>query len=117
MATTFTEQTINKLVTNIYLCYMGAVKGYTQNQEVTNNDKDELKALLLDRCKITSGNAFYSSLEEYIKREVDEVYDNFNNHPQSPFWMFIRDNSRDLSHPLMNSLRDIESDTYIYYNI
>ena len=117
MATTFTEQTINKLVTNLYLCYMGAVKGYTKNSDVTDNDKEELKNLLLGRCKKTSSNAFYGSLEEYIKKEVDEVYENFNNHPQTPFRRFMRDNSRDLSHPLMNSLRDIESDTYIYYDI
>ena len=117
MATTFTEQTINKLVTNLYLCYMGAVKGYTRNSDVTDNDKENLKALLLSRCKKTSDNVFYGSLEEYIKKEVDEVYENFNNHPQTPFWRFMRDNGRDLSHPLMNSLRDIESDTYIYYDI
>ena len=116
MATTFTEQTINKLITNIYLCYMSAVKGYTRNGEVSNGDKEELKNLLINRFKKTAGNAYFGTLEEYIEDEVDKVYGDFNQNPQREFWRFLNENNN-LSHPLMNSLRDIESDTYIYYNI
>ena len=117
MATTFTEQTINKLVTNLYLCYMGAVKGYTRNNEVSKADVNELKSILTQRGKNISTGNYFSSLAQYMLEEVDKVFDDFDSQPRLSFKQFVQKYGKDLKHPIMNSLRDIESDTYIYYDI
>lgn len=117
MATTFTEQTVNKLATNLYLCYMGAVKGYTRNNEVTDNDLQELKDILTQRGKGVSTGKYFPSLTQYMTGEVQKIYDDFGSHPNLSFKQFIQNRGNDLSHPIMNSLRDIESNTYIYYDI
>lgn len=105
MATTFTEQTGKKLATNLYLCYMVAVKGYVRNDDVRPADKDALKALLRDRAKKTgSGNQLISFLE----KQIDTVYNDCDN-------SFFTQLSN-FTYPIMNSLRDIESETYIYYD-
>ena len=116
MATTFTEQTVNKLATNLYLCYMGAVKGYTRNDEVTKNDLQDLKDILTQRGKKVSNGKYFSSLAQYMIEEIDKVSADFASQPNLSFKQFIQ-NREDLSHSIMNSLRDIESNTYIYYDI
>ena len=105
MSTTFTEQTGKKLATNLYLCYMVAVKGYVRNDDVRPADKDALKALLRDRAKKTgSGNQLISFLE----KQIDTVYNDCDN-------SFFTQLSN-FTYPIMNSLRDIESETDIYYD-
>ena len=84
---------------------MVAVKGYVRNDDVRPADKDALKALLRDRAKKTgSGNQLISFLE----KQIDTVYNDCDN-------SFFTQLSN-FTYPIMNSLRDIESETYIYYD-
>lgn len=105
MATTFTEQTVKKLVTNLYLCYMIAVKGYKSNDEVTSADINVLKDLLRTRAKKTGSSDMFIS---FLECQVDQVKDDYGNYK---FNYEVK-----LTYPIMNSLRDIESETYIYYD-
>ncbi len=106
MATTFTEQTVKKLVTNLYLCYMIAVKGYNSNDEVTNADIIVLKDLLRTRAEKTGSSDIFIS---FLESQVDQVKDDYGDYD-------FNYNGVKLKFPIMNSLRDIESETYIYYD-
>ena len=112
MATSFTEQTVNKLVTNLYLCFMGAIKGYNNGSDVRNEDVAELKKLLNERNEKTAVYSYSSSFTEYIENEIDKCFTYFQGKELGQ-----TQNLTNLPHPIMNSLRDIEADTYIFYDI
>ena len=116
MATTFTEQTINKLATNLYLCYMCVVKGYERISQVTDADVDELISLLKNRGRNISATSYFGSLAQYLEDEIKQVKHDFNKGLAKTFKQFLANTQKNLTHPLMNSLRDVELDTYIYYN-
>ena len=114
MVTTFTEQTIDKLINNIFLSYMAAIKGYTNPSEINANDIDKLKKLLNTRCKNTYVSNSNSYLSNIINNKIDSIYNEIETDYR--YLSIIFDDH--FNHPklkLMKSLRDVESDTYIYY--
>lgn len=116
MATTFTPVTLEKLIYNLYLCYMGAVKCKTRPSDVNSSDVNELKDLLTNRNNVITGNSTMASL---INKMIDKV-DNDLKITERNNKTFVQLLSRAggdtaLQAKVMNSLRDIESNTYIKY--
>lgn len=116
MATTFTPVTLEKLIYNLYLCYMGAVKCKTRPSDVNSSDVNELKDLLTNRNNVITGNSTMASL---INKMIDKV-DNDIKITERNNKTFVQLLSRAggdtaLQAKVMNSLRDIESNTYIKY--
>ena len=116
MATTFTPVTLEKLIYNLYLCYMGAVKCKRKPSEVSKLDVDELKALLINRNKAITGN---STMVTLITEEIDMI-DAYLQNPLRNNQTYVQllspyGGDTDLQAKVMSSLRDIESNTYIKY--
>lgn len=116
MATTFTPVTLEKLIYNLYLCYMGAVKCKRKPSEVSKPDVDKLKALLTKRNNAITGN---STMVTLITKEIDKI-DAYLKIPSRNNKTFVqllspRGGDTDLQAKVMSSLRDIESNTYIKY--
>lgn len=116
MATTFTPVTLEKLIYNLYLCYMGAVKCKSKPSEVSKLDVDELKALLINRNKAITGNSTMATL---ITKEIDKI-DAYLKTPERNNKTYVqllnpRGGDTALQAKVMSSLRDIESNTYIKY--
>lgn len=116
MATTFTPVTLEKLIYNLYLCYMGAVKCRRKPSEVGIPDVDELKALLTNRNRAITDN---STMVTLITKEIDKIdaYLKISLRNNKTFVQLLnpRDGDKDLRAKVMSSLRDIESNTYIKY--
>lgn len=116
MATTFTPVTLEKLIYNLYLCYMGAVKCRRKPSEVGIPDVDELKALLTNRNRAITDN---STMVALITKEIDKIdaYLKISLRNNKTFVQLLnpRDGDKDLRAKVMSSLRDIESNTYIKY--
>lgn len=116
MATTFTPVTLEKLIYNLYLCYMGAVKCKTRPSDVNLSDLNGLKDLLTNRNNVITGNSTMASL---INKMIDKV-DNDLKITERNNKTFVQllsraDGDTALQAKVMNSLRDIESNTYIKY--
>ena len=116
MATTFTPVTLEKLIYNLFFCYMGAVKCRKKPSDVSATDVYELKALLTNRNNAITGN---STMVTLIEKEIDKI-DNYLKIPKKNNNTFVqllssRNGDKDLRAKVMSSLRDIESNTYIKY--
>ena len=115
MATTFTPVTLEKLIYNLYLCYMGAVKCKSRPSDVCELDVDELKALLINRNNAITGNPTMVTL---ITKEIDKI-DAYLKIPLRNNKTYVQllspGGDTDLQAKVMSSLRDIESNTYIKY--
>jgi hypothetical protein len=112
MVTTFTEQTIDKLLANLFLCYMVAIKGYGLNREIQDSDIESLISLLTTRSKGTY-YAQYGNIDSVIKNRLNDIKNEVYGNP----YMSINELFNESEFKIMLSLRDIETDTYIYYNI
>lgn len=113
MATTFTPVTLEKLIYNLYFCYMGAVKCRKKPNDVSKRDVDELKALLTNRNNAITGNSTMATL---ISEEIEKI-DRYLKIPERNNKTFVQllSGDTDLQAKVMRSLRDIESNTYIKY--
>lgn len=118
--TTFTEMTLQKLMANLYICYMGLVRMKSKPVLIENDDIVAFKNLLTDRCThIGTYNDFVSNMHKSIdsihKFFMDPAYANI------PFGNFGTDSEkkeeleRKLGFSLMSSLRDVESNTFVLY--
>lgn len=107
--TTFTPTTFDKLINNLYLCYMGAIKGYDQPIQVKEEDLDELINIMLNRNESISNN---KSLTQLIEEKLNSLHQEL----QSPERCNRTFKQLILDLDVMTSLRDIESNTYIVYN-
>ena len=114
MVTTFTEQTIDKLLVNIFLCYMVTIKGYKLNGDIQDYDINDLKSLLTTRSKDTSPGTHHGNIDDVIIEKLNDIKGISDNNKHKKISDLFKKN-RD--YKTMNSLRDIEADTYIYYNI
>ncbi len=112
MVTTFTEQTIDKLLANLFLCYMVAIKGYGLNRDIQDSDIESLISLLTTRSKGTY-YAQYGNIDSVIKNRLNDIKNKLNENP----YVSINELFNRSEFKIMLSLRDIETDTYIYYNI
>lgn len=119
-ATTFTEMTLDKLLANLYLCYMVLIKKRSTPSDVTDNDIKEFKNLLNSRCHDTG--SLYTNLDIYMNTRIDQINKFFKDatRENKQFHEITKDNSSDLiehqlDFTLMRSLRDVESNTYILY--
>ena len=116
MATTFTPVTLEKLIYNLYLFYMGALKCKEKPSDVKPFDVNELKDLLINRNSVITGNP---TMESLISNMIDKIYEDLNI-PARTNKTFVQLLSRHrgdtaLQAKVMNSLRFIESNTYIKY--
>ena len=114
MVTTFTEQTIDKLLANIFLCYMVTIKGYKLNKDIKDADIKALISLLTTRSNGTSPGTHHGNIDDIIIEKLNDIKGILYNNPHSRISDLFDNNS---DYKTMNSLRDIEADTYIYYNI
>lgn len=110
MVTAFTEQTIDKLINNIFLCYMGAIKGYQYTNNIRQCDVERLQQILKERLEGIQARPYSDLLANMIIKKVNNIYVNRVNNQT----MLLNNVFNDRE--LMSSLRDVESDTYIYYN-
>lgn len=111
-ATTFTPITLEKLIYNLYLCYMGAVLGHDRPSAITPNDIDDFKNIMIHRNAVITSNAV---LRDFIDDKIDEIHEYFTDPARNNSTFSILLNEKDLNARVMNSLRDIESNTYIKY--
>jgi hypothetical protein len=117
MVTTFTEQTIDKLANNIFLCYMGAIKGYTNANQIKAEDEKNLLTMLKERSQSIFNGRDTTSLFNHIEVKINNIISILNQNQNYTLYNLFENNQtriRDLE--LMSSLRDVESNTYIYYN-
>ncbi len=108
----FTPATFEKLMANLYLCYMSAIKSYDRPNKVEDADVSALKDLLKSRNSIISPDY---NLKDMIETNIDKI-NKFFRDPKRMEKTFneIVKNSADLSDlKIMSSLRDIETNTYI----
>lgn len=111
-ATTFTPITLEKLIYNLYLCYMGAVLGHDRPSGITLKDINDFKSIMIHRNAVITSNAV---LRELIDDKIDEIHEYFTDPARNNSTFSILQNEKELNARVMNSLRDIESNTYIKY--
>ena len=108
----FTPATFEKLMVNLYLCYMGAIKSYDHPSDVKEEDISALKKILKLRNSSISPDYV---LDDMIDKNIDKVNRYFTDPKRmdSTFKKILNDRA-DLSvFIIMSSLRDIGSNTYI----
>lgn len=111
--TSFTDMTIEKLLPNIYIAYMLLKCKHDRQIHVTEEDVNSLKGLLVKRS--ASMNT-YPGFNKYLNDSIDEIVNFFNDADRInvDYWNIIL-NDKDFAKefPVMGSLRDVESNTYI----
>ena len=116
--TTFTEMTLQKLMANIYLCYMILIRGKKKPVQVDSSDLVSLKDLLDFRCKEIGT---YKNFISYMNKSVDKINNFFMDDSRKNMDFFRILNNDDMKErlqeifPVMSSLRDVESNTFILY--
>ena len=118
--TTFTEMTLQKLMTNLYICYMGLVRKKNKPVLIENEDIDAFKKLLTDRCMHIGT---YKNYVSYMNNCIDSIHQFFmdSTRTNTPFGLFGTDSKqkeeleRRLGFSLMKSLRDVESNSFVLY--
>ena len=108
----FTPATFDKLLANLYLCYMSAIKSYDRPNQIDDKDISALKELLAGRNSNISPDY---NLKDMIDKNIDKI-NLFFTDPQRMNDTFINilKNSADIrDFKIMSSLRDIETNTYI----
>lgn len=111
-ATTFTPVTLEKLIYNLYLCYMGAVLGHDKPSGITTTDIKKFKDIMKHRNTIITRNAV---LQNLIEDKTDEIHKYFTDPARNDSTFSTLLDDIELNGKVMNSLRDIESNTYIKY--
>ena len=118
-ATTFTEMTLQKLLVNLYLCFMVLVRRKEKPEEIGACDLDAFKNLLEKRCRDIGT---YKNFVSYMNSRVDSINDYFNDASRikHKFSALLSDEAvLDELHvkfgPLMSSLRDVESNSFVLY--
>ena len=111
-ATTFTPITLEKLIYNLYLCYMGAVLGHDRPSCISAKDINGFKDIMINRNAVITSN---DVLRDFIDDKIDEIHEYFTDPARNNSKFSILLNETDLNARVMNSLRDIESNTYIKY--
>ena len=114
--TAFTDLTLKKLLTNLYVTYMVQVKSCARPNQVSQAYVQELIDLLGARSVSTGAYAGFNGL---LRDKLDEIHHFFVSDQRRlnrSFGQSLKDDT-DLafSYPAMNSLRDVESNTYIRY--
>lgn len=108
----FTPATFEKLMANLYLCYMGAIKTYDRPSKVLEEDISALKTILKRRNSSISPDYVLDSM---IEKNIDKVDRYFKdpNRMNKTFKEIINDRADIRDFNIMSSLRDIETNTYI----
>ena len=111
--TTFTEATLDRLIYNLYFCYMGIVKSKVRPRDVMQQDLDDMIAFFREQGNsiVVNGN-----IDSLIETKINGVHAMLNRDRfiDSTFQQLLNE---DVSKELMNSLRDIEPNTYIKFNL
>lgn len=116
--TTFTEMTLQKLVANIYLCYILLIKNRKKPIDVEAADIDSLKELLNGRC---NDIGTYNNFVSFMNETIDKINTFFKDDSRKNTEFFKILNNDDMleklqeNFPVMRSLRDVESNTFILY--
>lgn len=116
--TTFTKTTLEKMILNLYFCYMGAIKMRNTPNDIQQADIDAFKTLLKNRYNNITNKSILNAL---IDKKVDDVHTYMSNDTRKNiafgnynYGTNELSSLRDFS--LMDSLRDVESNTYILLN-
>ena len=108
----FTPATFEKLMANLYLCYMGAIKSYDRPSKVVKEDISALINILKRRNSSISPDYV---LDDMIEKGIDKINKFFTdpNRMDSTFKEILNDRADIRDFKIMGSLRDIETNTYI----
>lgn len=108
----FTPATFEKLMANLYLCYMGAIKSYDRPNNVVKEDVSALKVILKRRNSSISPDYV---LDDMIEKGIDKINKFFTdpNRINSTFKEILNNRADLIDFKIMSSLRDIETNTYI----
>lgn len=117
--TTFTEMTLFKLATILYICYMVFLKGKNKQELVTKQDIKDLIEFLRERSLLSGSQ--YRNFDIFIEKTITQLEKIFNlpKFKGKSFSQILSyseySNIIKKEFPIMNSLRDVESNTYIVY--
>ena len=108
----FTPATFEKLMANLYLCYMGAIKSYDRPSMIEDEDISALNDLLVIRNQCTSPGYI---LKDTIEKSIKKINKYFTdpNRINSTFKEILKNRDDLRNFEIMSSLRDIETNTYI----
>ena len=108
----FTPATFEKLMTNLYLCYMSAIKSYDRPSMIEDADLFALKNLLVNRNQSISPDYL---LKDMVEKNIDKINRFFTdtNRTNKTFKEILSKEISMSDLKIMSSLRDIETNTYI----
>lgn len=123
--TTFTEMTLQRLLSNLFVSYMLLIKQRNRLRDITPNDVDCFKDFLSSRSKsinVESHKVFEPNMSDMVDRIYYACFDVVHNpslyrqrNEYIRSYIISNDYKGKKEFPLMGSLRDVESDTILIY--
>ena len=123
--TTFTEMTLQRLLSNLFVSYMLLIKQRNRLRDITPNDVDCFKDFLSSRSKsinVESHKVFEPNMSGMVDRIYYACFDVVHNpslyrqrNEYIRSYIISNDYKGKKEFPLMGSLRDVESDTILIY--
>jgi hypothetical protein len=123
--TTFTEMTLQRLLSNLFVSYMLLIKQRNRLRDITSNDVDCFKDFLSSRSKsinVESHKVFEPNMSDMVDRIYYACFDVVHNpslyrqrNEYIRSYIISNDYKGKKEFPLMGSLRDVESDTILIY--